>query len=106
MVDGHPVDRGSILFSPLEAAGGTTGGQIVDGRYSVSRGLMPGTYRVEVRQPRPSSRMVAKPFGKPGETIPGVEENISSDANEESRLEVKVMVGKNVADFQLRARAR
>jgi hypothetical protein len=105
-VDGQPVQRGNILFVPRGATGGVTGGEIVDGRYAVSKGIAPGTYRVEVRQPRPSSRMVPKPFGMPGETVPGLEEGIAADANEESGLEVTVTSGANAADFNVRSRPR
>jgi hypothetical protein len=105
-VDGVPVDGGSILLVPLAANGGVTGGQIIDGRYAVSKGLAPGKFRVELRQPRLSGRMVPKPFGMPGETVAGLEESIAADANEESVLEVTVMSGGNTADFEVHSRRR
>jgi hypothetical protein len=45
--DGRPVDRGSIAFLPADGAGPTAGGDIVDGRYSVSN-VTPGQKIVQV----------------------------------------------------------
>src|SRR5688500_9947265 len=46
-LNGRPLDKGYISFTPEGAQGGTAGGDIEAGRYEVSR-LKPGTYRVQV----------------------------------------------------------
>lgn len=103
-VDGQPMSHGNILFVSLRGAKGVTGGEVKNGRYSVSKGLSSGTYRVEIKAPRQTNRLVPKPYGKPDEMVPEVEESVAAEANTESQLSTTVVPGSNTADFTVRSR--
>ncbi len=105
VLEGAPLEDGSILFVPVDGTpGGAAGGPITAGAYQVPRGLVPGVYRVEVRRPRPSRRRIPKPFGAPGETIAGMEESLATECNDRSALQAALTAGANVADFDVRPR--
>ncbi len=101
-LDGQPLGRGDILFVPQEAPGGPAGGEIVNGTYSVAKGLQPGRYRVEIRQPRPTNRVVQSRYTR--DMVRDFEEGIAADANVESTLVVEVKAGVNSADYAVRSR--
>jgi hypothetical protein len=68
-LDGKPVEKGSILFTPIQGAHGTVaGGEIENGRYQLSatNGPVLGWNRVEIRAMRKTGKMVQKPFSPPG----------------------------------------
>lgn len=46
-LNGQPLTKGIINFSPLDPTGGTAGGDVVDGRYQVAD-LVPGKYQVHI----------------------------------------------------------
>lgn len=95
-LNGVPIESGSILFVPIdETPGGTSGTSIAAGSFAVDRGLVPGTYRVEVRAPRPSSTLIPKPFGAPGEMIAASEEAIAEEFNDHSTLFITLKPGAN-----------
>src|SRR5439155_12090916 len=68
-LDDQPVERGSILLIPVGAEGQPAGGAIENGDYRLagSQGPLPGSYRVEIRSPRKSGKMVQKSPGQLGE---------------------------------------
>jgi hypothetical protein len=106
-LDGKPLERGSILFTPIEGTrGAVAGGEIVDGRYQLSatRGPAIGTNRVEIRAMRKTGRMAPKAFGRPGEVVPEQAEAIPPQFNSKSKLKAKIDAGDNTADFDVSSR--
>lgn len=104
MLDGVPIEQGSILFSPIDGAkGAVTGGAIAKGRYELAGKAGPafGWNRVEIRAMRKSGKMVQKPFAPQGEMIEGQEESVPRSYNSESTLKVEVKPGANTADFKI-----
>jgi len=90
------------MFIPVEGtAGGIAGATVTNGAYAIVKGLRPGQYRVEIRQPRPSERRVPKPFGAPGEMIEGTEEGVDEAFNEKSTLRASLDRGVNNVDFRV-----
>ena len=60
-LDGEPLPSGSISFRPMQGTHGPTGGgEIVDGRFSIrsDKGVMPGSYRVEISATRKTGKKV------------------------------------------------
>ena len=66
-LNGQPVESGVISFIPAQAGGDqvAVGTPIAKGTYELAaqRGLPPGTYRVEIRWPRPTGRTLPSPPG-------------------------------------------
>lgn len=105
-LNGAAIKSGSILFVPIDGtSGGTAGTDITTGSYAVDRGLVPGTYRVEVRAPRPSSKLIPKPFGAPGEMMAATEEAIAEEFNDHSTLVITLKPGTNNHSIALSPRA-
>lgn len=103
---GKAIESGSILFVPIDdTPGGTAGATITAGSYSVPRGLVPGTYRVELRSPRPSTKLIPKPFSPPGEMIQAMEEAVAADFNDRSMLLITLNAGANTVDIEVLPRA-
>jgi hypothetical protein len=103
-LDGKPVERGSILFTPIEGArGSVAGGEIENGRYQLPSKIGPaiGRSRVEIRAMRKTGKMVPKAFARPGEMVPEQIEAIPRRFNTESKLNVEIKPGDNTADFDV-----
>ena len=49
-VNGSPLQKGSILFAPVDRNGVSSGAEIVDGAYAIAahQGLTPGSYTVRI----------------------------------------------------------
>ena len=56
-VDGEPLKKGIITFFAI-GEGSTSGGEVIDGSYSLAadRGPSPGKYRVEITGSRPTGK--------------------------------------------------
>src|SRR6187402_3508457 len=56
-IDGAPVEKGNIAFTPVDTAPTSTGGTIEAGKFSFerSKGLPAGKYRVKVNAPKPGT---------------------------------------------------
>jgi hypothetical protein len=103
---GTPLDHGSIVFVPLQAAdAAVTGGEISGGHYRITKQLRPGDYRVEIRSPRPSSKPIRIRPGYPGPPPLGHEEGIDAAFNDSSGLTATVARGINRLDFRVEPRA-
>ena len=66
-LDGHPLERGSILLASLDGVQRTvTGAEIVDGEYRLTRANGPavGWNRVEILALRKTGKMVPKPYAR------------------------------------------
>jgi hypothetical protein len=106
-LDGKLLERGSILFTPIEGTrGAVAGGEILDGRYELPamRGPAIGSNRVEIRAMRKTGKMAPKAFGRPGEVVPEQAEAIPPQFNSKSKLKAKVDAGDNTADFDVFSR--
>ncbi len=109
-LDGAPLDAGSIRFTStslekLVASGAT----IAKGEYAVpqEKGLLPGTYLVEISSPDASGELVVHPSA-PGEPTlpPTARERIPAEYNSNSKQSVEVTAdGENHFDFNIQTRA-
>lgn len=60
-LDGAPLDRGKIRFTPEDGSGARAAGAVIrDGEFDVPRdkGLPPGRYRIEITSPDRSGEMI------------------------------------------------
>jgi len=106
-IDGVPIERGSILFTPMDGVKGqTVGGPIENGRYTLAANAGPaaGLHRVEIRGIRKTGRMVQKPLAPPGEMVEVEEEAVAARFNKSSSLTFDVKAGANTADFPVSAK--
>jgi hypothetical protein len=99
--EGEPVEVGIISFLPLDEVGVSGGGPIQKGKYYVDPdvGLVPGTYRVEIRWPKPTGE-INKEAGY-GQSPIVVAEAIPEKYNKESILTAVVEAGENTIHFHL-----
>jgi hypothetical protein len=103
-LNGKPLAKGSILFTPIEGThGAVAGGEIENGRYEFSGATGPaiGWNRVEIRAARKTGKMIPKPFAPPGQMIPEQVEAVSPQYNTSSTLKVEIKPGENTADFEV-----
>lgn len=105
-VDGQtPAEGSSITFVPTGGPA-TGGGDVVKGgRYSVK--LTAGTYKVEIRVPRPKGKMPkaapdAGPGGGPGGPA-NIEESLPEKYHDKSELTFDVKPGKNEKNWEVNA---
>jgi len=96
--DGRDVEDGVISFQPeKETPGPSVGGQIIDGEYEL-HGVLPGVYRVEVREWVTSDKIVNGPFGPTKERTNVIPKRYWG---EETQLRAEVRSGPNGIDFEL-----
>jgi len=91
-LDDQPLRQGSMLLVPVDRAKGTpAGGEIQDGRFSLTGKQAPriGAYKVEIRAMRKSGRKVQKEMGKPGELEDEIVEAVAPRFNSATRLHVE-----------------
>jgi hypothetical protein len=101
MVDGQPLERGSIDFFPIEGtAGPTAGGVIENGQYHLPAGKGPavGRNRVEIHGVKKTGRQVPDAMS-PGAMREETVEALPPEANSKSTLVREVAAGSNVIDF-------
>jgi hypothetical protein len=105
-LDGKLLAKGSIALQPIDGTPGPGGGSGIDkdGKYTITPGLRPGKYRVEIRSTATIKRQVRNP------TIPSelVDEEVSvipEQYNAKSSLEREVGPGANVLHFDLKGAA-
>ncbi len=99
-LDGEPVPNGSISFYPAPGSkGGTAGGDVIDGVYTISRakGPMVGKYIVKIRSPYATGRKIMAGRQQIDEHL----DRIPTKYNRYSKQEVDVQAGKNTLDFPL-----
>lgn len=108
-LDGVPLDSGSIRFTSVGTeklvASGTT---IKNGEFRVpqEKGLLPGTYLVEISSPDTSAPLVSHPTA-PGEPAlpPTAPERIPEQYNSKSKQTVEVTTdGENHFEFPINTR--
>ena len=100
--DGTPLADGLISFLPQAGtAGPTAGSQVTQGAYSIDRakGLLPGSYRVEISGWRKTGAKKKDMFGR---EVDETEQIIPSRYNKESKLTADVAKGQSTPlDFDL-----
>jgi hypothetical protein len=101
-LDDKPLKHGSILLIPVDTAKGTAaGGEITDGRFSLTAKQAPrlGAYKVDIRAPKASGQKVQKAMGKPGELEDEIVEAVAPRFNSATELRVEVKPGGTTATF-------
>ncbi len=103
--DGQPVEQGAISFAPMgNTTGPSSGGEIIDGHYSIARAVGPvvGTHRVEIQAMRRTGRQIESgPPAPPGTMVDEVEQFIPAKYNSQSELTAEISAGKNTVHFEL-----
>ena len=100
-VDGQPPKTGSISFFPTSGKGRTTGGEIIDGKYSVEASL--GEMRIEVRIPKVVGEK--KLYDAPNSPVKQLmAETLPPKYNDESELRVEVEPGEKEENLDLKTK--
>lgn len=104
-LDAAPLDKGTIQFTTLgEGTLQSTGAVIQDGAYHIpaEKGLLPGTYRVELSSPDPTAPQVKVAAYPGGPVIPVTPDRIPAPYNVDSDKSVEVTRdGANQFDFDV-----
>jgi hypothetical protein len=105
-VDGQAPGIGwSITFFPAGEQGQTAGGEVSDGRYTAR--LPVGSYKVQIRAPRPAGRGTGGNVAGPGLAGPGasdsgaIEESLPAKFHDETELTFEVKPGKSEKNWDL-----
>jgi hypothetical protein len=102
LLDGDPLPEGRIRFVPVEGTPGPDAGAVIEeGKYSVTKGLTAGKYRVEIHGPKDSTRRKVRDALTPTELVPAAEESVPPQYNVKSQLVRTVEAGSNTLDFEL-----
>ncbi|MCY2992356.1 MAG: hypothetical protein NTY19_31400 [Planctomycetota bacterium] len=108
LLDGQPLEQGSIAFVPTGTTSGpAAGGTISGGTYAVQQNVGPvaDTYRVQIRSMRKTGKKIAAGSPLPPGTMVDEEiEALPAKYNNQSTLEKEVKAGKNTIDFELTGR--
>ncbi len=98
-VDGEPLEKGSISFVPADGKGVTAGGDIVDGKYTVTR-ISPGPMTVQIRYPKVAG--TKKLYDTPESPTRNVfHEALPAKYNDRTELRLEVQAGNNEKDWDL-----
>ncbi len=104
--NGEPVDLGSISFIPLGADQRVSGGEIVDGTYTVpeERGANAGKHRIEIHWQKKTGEVILHHYeGKPPVEEFVRTEGIPAEFHSESTLTADVGDNKTTFDFDLKS---
>jgi hypothetical protein len=101
VMDGKPIDDGSIRFVPVDGSTSSAGGAIKGGRYSVK---VPVTrHRVELSAPKPGTGgLIKKGDGPPVEVI--ADEWVPDKYGARSELTFDVKAGPNEYNLDLKSK--
>lgn len=106
-MDGVGVEQGTITLIPVDQTKGpSVGAAISAAKYSIDAPLGPtvGTYRVEIRSPKPTGKKIsAPPPQPPGTLIDETAEGIPTKYNSETTLRIQVVRDRAVYDFDLKS---
>ena len=97
-VDGEPVERGSILFTPLDDKSWTVGAVIEKGKYTVAK-VPTGSIKVEIRVPKVTGKKQL--YGKDSKEVPTYSEMLPRKYNSDSELRFNVQPGVNNMNWEL-----
>lgn len=101
--DGQKIDKGSILFIPLDGKSIKTGGPIADGRYEISaeKGPVPGKHRVLCFWEKATGKTYVDRDS--GDTYPVRKEGLPAKfQSDSSPLEIDFHSGEKTYDFHLK----
>lgn len=100
---GQNVDGGAITFVPDGGSGTKSGGEIVNGKYSISaeRGPAPGHYTVQIIWNKKTGKQIPTP-GDKEVTTDEVKQVIPPIFNQGSTLKKEIKSGENKIDFDLK----
>jgi len=102
-LDGQPVDGATIAFISSDGKGGNLGGEIKDGKYSISaENLTAGSYRVEIYWHKSTGKQVNNP-NDPGTKVEVTQQVIPDEYNRNTRLTADLKAGSNKFDFALKS---
>lgn len=97
-VNGQPAATGAVAFSPVDGQSPTSGGKIVDGKYTVKAST--GTSRVAIRVPKIVGQR--KLYNTPDSPVqPLMEETLPAEYNDRTTLTLEVKPGENEHNFEL-----
>lgn len=101
LLDGQPLDHGTILFAPEQRNGVSTGAPIEAGAYAIpeQQGLTPGSYAVRIYAADEEADAVAPEVPGPG--IKTQPERIPAKYNMRSDLKVQVAESDKTVTFDL-----
>jgi hypothetical protein len=104
ILDGVPLDSGSIRFTATDRQKFMAAGAMIkDGSFSIPRakGLLPGTYQVEISAPDTKSPLTMTPVGNGRSTLVA-RERIPPEFNTNSTQQIEVKAdGDNQFDFDI-----
>jgi len=99
-IDGKPVEKGAITFTPVNAStGGTGGAEITDGRYRATK-VPVGKMKVSISATKVVGQK--KVYDTPNSPVrPITAEALPERYNERTELELDVKPGANSKDWEL-----
>ena len=100
-VDGQPAAEGAIAFTPIDGNSAATGGDIVNGRYTVAANVGPS--KVAIRVPKTVGER--KLYDTPDSPVRKIqEESLPTKYNDETTLTYEVKPGENEQNFSLKTK--
>jgi len=103
LVDGKPLETGSINFFPAEdTTGPTAGARIDNGKYSIAQknGVVVGKNKVEIRGLRKTGKRVRDPRFR-DQDMDEMEVCVPPEYNVQSKVVKTINPGSNTLDFEL-----
>jgi hypothetical protein len=104
LLDGQPIEEGSIQFIPTEGTTGpSTGGVITKGKYYIASrdGAIVGKNRVELRSFKMSDKKIQDPTAPPGTLTAMRVQAFPPEYNEQSKVVKEIRPGSNTIDFDV-----
>jgi major membrane immunogen (membrane-anchored lipoprotein) len=99
--EGKPLEKGSIQFSPVDGKTATSGGDIIDGKYSFKSYL--GNMKVSISAPKVVGKK--KVYETPDSPVMDVtDELLPKKFNEATELQYEVKPGPNQKDWDLQSK--
>ncbi|BBO33819.1 hypothetical protein [Lacipirellula parvula] len=100
-VNGQPAVTGAVAFSPVDGQSPTSGGKIIDGKYTVTAST--GTSRVAIRVPKVVGKR--KLYNTPDSPEqPLMAETLPPEYNDRTTLTLEVKPGDNEHNFELQTK--
>ena len=104
LLDGRPIEEGSIQFIPVGGSRGPgSGGIIQDGQYRIPRqkGVVVGTNRVELRAFKNAGTKIQDPTAPPGVRTEARVQAFPPEFNDRSTVVKEIRAGSNTIDFDV-----
>jgi hypothetical protein len=100
-INGQPAVTGAVAFSPVDGQSPTSGGKIVDGKYTVKAST--GTSRIAIRVPKVVGKR--KLYNTPDSPEqPLMAETLPPEYNDRTTLTLEVKPGANEHNFDLQTK--